>query len=794
MKSRRMFREGHRRSPRISALDVWKAKPPSRTTVAKKTRLSRSITSTSTSTAANVQDKELEQQKENQPEGPSCRTRAKKKRKLKPLQDVASTPNAQQEPKSSDESDDRELSHEDHPINSDEAILQKKDGPKQKGQAYSPDQPSSLLRTSWVPEKRMLEHIVDILQRWIFSEEVISFKLLRNSCLHQNQLTQMRLVFDQKFHYISRMLCFLVHCIYGIAADKVEEYYEIIQEPMDFGTMRAKLHEGMYKSLEQFELLYKKHIFFPFLITKFFTAMQHDVFLISGNAMHFNSSSSIFFRQARAIAELAKKVFHALKTDPDNFELEFSGTRRQSGRRPQHEVKGSTYSPSLKVAMSSKSSNTNTAVHVSPKPTPCLTSCSSSLKRAIRVNSACLGITTHSDARDDKVLFGSGDGKRFVFSETDRRSTYKPWMSFLDESYPIISTIYSNSKPLVHVNQQEIAYRKSLLLFVKDVGPTAQMVAKRKLDEWPATAANFPTPGSNFWLQSPNCQTSAASTSAHCPPTLDATITAACQNVGQGNRIDISDVNKGGGACNNFGMHGTSGKVAPNGNCYSEFGAIRGNASFCNDMNVAGVYQNQNRGLLQGSYSPVADARDLNLLAAGSSKKDNGTAMHKLERSKMDNKSQPSGSGFKGVRSNALESRLSDTCSLSPSSWPLKTTGMSSFNRHVGSTHSPSTQCLRGDDQAPASQVPNHGPGSSPETIQALKPSEQLTPVSGNFIFDLPFLKTRLDQINSLGQNRFPQHGSGMQGPFPNRTGETYSDNRPHSSLNTQHTNLALQL
>uniref|UniRef100_A0A3N7GDU8 Bromo domain-containing protein n=1 Tax=Populus trichocarpa TaxID=3694 RepID=A0A3N7GDU8_POPTR len=389
MKSRRMFREGHRRSPRISALDVWKAQPLSRTTVAKKTRLSRSITSTSTSTVAKVQDKELEQQKENQPEGPACRTRAKKKRKLKPLQDVASTPNAQQEPKSSDESDERELSQKDHPINSDEAILQKKDGPKQKGQAHSPDQPSSFSCTSWVPEKRILEHIVDILQRRdtheIFAEPV--------------------------------------------DPNEVEEYYEIIQEPMDFGTMRAKLHEGMYKSLEQFE---------------------HDVFLISGNAMHFNSSSTIYFRQARAIAELAKKVFHVLKTDPDNFELEFSGTRRRSGRRPQHEVKGSTYSPSLKVARSSKSSNTNTAVHVSPKPTPCLTSCSSSLKRAIRVNSACLGITTHSDARDDEVLFGSGDGKRFGFSETDRRSTYKPWMSFLDESYPIISSIYSNSKPLVH--------------------------------------------------------------------------------------------------------------------------------------------------------------------------------------------------------------------------------------------------------------------------------------------------------------------------------------------------------
>lgn len=35
---------------------------------------------------------------------------------------------------------------------------------------------------------------------------------------------------------------------------KVEDYYEIIKEPMDFGTMRAKLHEGMYQSFEQFEV------------------------------------------------------------------------------------------------------------------------------------------------------------------------------------------------------------------------------------------------------------------------------------------------------------------------------------------------------------------------------------------------------------------------------------------------------------------------------------------------------------------------------------------------------------
>lgn len=35
---------------------------------------------------------------------------------------------------------------------------------------------------------------------------------------------------------------------------KVKDYYEIIKNPMDFGTMRAKLHEGMYENLEQFEV------------------------------------------------------------------------------------------------------------------------------------------------------------------------------------------------------------------------------------------------------------------------------------------------------------------------------------------------------------------------------------------------------------------------------------------------------------------------------------------------------------------------------------------------------------
>lgn len=37
--------------------------------------------------------------------------------------------------------------------------------------------------------------------------------------------------------------------------------------------------------------------------------------------------------QARAIHDLANKVFHVLKTNPENFATEFSGTRRRSMRK-----------------------------------------------------------------------------------------------------------------------------------------------------------------------------------------------------------------------------------------------------------------------------------------------------------------------------------------------------------------------------------------------------------------------------------------------------------------------------
>nr|POE57517.1 bromodomain and phd finger-containing protein 3 [Quercus suber] len=169
---------------------------------------------------------------------------------------------------------------------------------------------------------------------------------------------------------------------------EVEGYHKIIKQPMDFGTMRAKLQHGMYTSLAQFE---------------------RDVFLVCSNAMHFNAPTTIFYREALGIHELAQKVFRTLKTNPQNFGLEVSPARRRPGRKPQ----------------------------------------------------------------------GPRDG-----FETEKRQTCRPCTPFASGNEALVSSVYSAPKPIVHVTNADLDYKKSLMRFAKELGPMAQMVANRKLEQY----------------------------------------------------------------------------------------------------------------------------------------------------------------------------------------------------------------------------------------------------------------------------------------------------------------------
>ncbi|XP_071698131.1 uncharacterized protein [Rutidosis leptorrhynchoides] len=93
--------------------------------------------------------------------------------------------------------------------------------------------------------------------------------------------------------------------------NELPDYHEIIKQPMDFGTLRSKLDAGLYPNLEELEA---------------------DVNLICSNAMQYNSSDTIYFRQARSIQELAKRDFENLRQEGEDGELQPKVVRR--GRPP----------------------------------------------------------------------------------------------------------------------------------------------------------------------------------------------------------------------------------------------------------------------------------------------------------------------------------------------------------------------------------------------------------------------------------------------------------------------------
>ncbi|PIN05666.1 hypothetical protein CDL12_21788 [Handroanthus impetiginosus] len=79
---------------------------------------------------------------------------------------------------------------------------------------------------------------------------------------------------------------------------------------------------------------------------------------------------------------------------------------------------------------------------------------------------------------------GSRDGILSSSGAADRRSTYRAWKSSLsNDTDSIDSTFYNTCKILVPMNQGDISYKDSLMSYMKDLGPIAQMVAKEKLLE-----------------------------------------------------------------------------------------------------------------------------------------------------------------------------------------------------------------------------------------------------------------------------------------------------------------------
>ena len=321
------------------------------------------------------------------------------------------------------------------------------------------------------------------------------------------------------------------------------------------------------------------------------------------------------------------------------------------------------------------------------------------------------------------------------------------------------------------MNQQDIGYRESLLLFVKDLGPTAKMIAEKKLLGLSADASKYQN--SNYWFDAQKCHADMASNPAQWgPSTLNTiSITPKSQNFmahlyGQPSLIKNS--------CDRMNLGDTGkGKEATIGEVHA--------SDEKNFLSVFGNYktlEDWSQEVQLGSYSSTAGTGDLNCLVSKS------TTME-LNKGNLDHQAQILESASEFIKSNKSESVLKNSYSSQPS-WPLRSlgrNGVSSFSQRTGSMHKSSLEYLTGHDQVapgPGDQV--WGSSKSCETLK----SDQPVPQASQFIFDLPYLRTRLDQINSCSEGPSPSCAKMSTKP--------HSDNQQRSSLGTHHTDLALQL
>ncbi|KAJ7967069.1 Bromodomain-containing protein [Quillaja saponaria] len=257
---------------------------------------------------------------------------------------------------------------------------------------------------------------------------------------------------------------------YGVFSEPVDpkelpDYHEVIEHPMDFGTVRKKLGTGAYASLEQFE---------------------KDVFLICSNAMQYNSPDTIYFRQARSIQELAQKNFENLRQDSDDNELEPKIVRR--GRPPTKFLKKPLVRPSVEHAASEFSSDATlvTGVENNTRSKYDLRKGLHAFERSVFSNWLADNRVERNDENTGSMLKGNlkNGKKQFVLDES-RRNTYQQFQLSAGGQEPsVLTTFDRDKKQLLPVGlHAEYGYARSLAQFAAHLGPVAWKIASKKIEK-----------------------------------------------------------------------------------------------------------------------------------------------------------------------------------------------------------------------------------------------------------------------------------------------------------------------
>ncbi|XP_010428696.1 PREDICTED: uncharacterized protein LOC104713302 isoform X2 [Camelina sativa] len=274
---------------------------------------------------------------------------------------------------------------------------------------------------------------------------------------------------------------------YGVYSDPVDteelpDYHEIIKNPMDFSTLRKKLESGSYSTLEQFE---------------------QDVFLICTNAMEYNSADTVYFRQARAMLELAKKDFGNLRQESDGEEQVSLSQQQQ----PKVVKRGRPPGSGLKKQLEQSLINRSTTSEISADAAGDSSRLSGSynLRKnppyGFRQAESCVRIN-HSNENQNGFLIDWD--KEFPPSvvkavnkygmknvDENRRDTYNQISTSLQEA-SLFTMLEDDLKQLTPVGlRTEYGYARSLVRYAAKLGPVAWRFADKRIQTILPTGTEF---------------------------------------------------------------------------------------------------------------------------------------------------------------------------------------------------------------------------------------------------------------------------------------------------------------
>ncbi|KAG5542754.1 hypothetical protein RHGRI_015763 [Rhododendron griersonianum] len=297
--------------------------------------------------------------------------------------------------------------------------------------------------------------------------------------------------------------------------NELPDYHEIIEHPMDFGTVRKKLDKGRYSNLEEFEdftvlatmttsFVHRNMGLGVSTLTKKTLdtdAMRNmaDVFLICSNAMQYNSPNTIYFRQARSIQELAKRDFENLRQVNDDGVPQPRIVKR--GRPPGKNLKKLLGNPPFdRVAPESTSDATLATVGDNATG-----SNSYNLRKAptvslrVRSNDEFLGSShlsrnyesysewlseLNSEFPASVLKAEAKHGKKQTIVDENRRATYRDFHpSTFGHNQSALTTLNGNTKQLLPVGlHSEHGYARSLARFAANLGPVVWTITSKKIE------------------------------------------------------------------------------------------------------------------------------------------------------------------------------------------------------------------------------------------------------------------------------------------------------------------------